>query len=116
MLSSLKKKLSSVQERTAARAALHGNIERENAAKEAAAAARKPFDKSHDQVEHAQALARAAQERLQAIDAAEAELAKSWPPRELTPEEKAKRREAEEDLARTVRTLRATEANARGSL
>jgi hypothetical protein len=44
MLSSLKKKLSSVQERTAARAALHGNIERENAAKEAAAAARKPFD------------------------------------------------------------------------
>ena len=111
-----KPKLTFVRERSTARAALDRSIERENQAREAVAAARRPYDQASAQVERAQELARDRQTALQQLDADEAaRLGATWPPATPSEEERAKRRDAETALAEAVRTLRTVEANRDGA-
>jgi hypothetical protein len=107
-----KPKLTFVRERSTARAALDRSIERENQAREAVAAARRPYDQASAQVERAQELARDRQAALHQLDADEAaRLGATWPPATPSEQERAKRRNAETALAEAVRTLRIVEAN-----
>jgi len=107
------RKLNFVHQRSAERDKLHGYIERDRVTRETVEAAKKNFDRAKDRLETAQSTAKAAQAKLQALDAAEAaEVAKTWPPRALTADEKHKRRDAEEALAHAVRVLKTVEADA----
>jgi hypothetical protein len=107
------RKLNFVHQRSPERDKLHGYIERDRVTRETVEAAKKNFDRAKDRHEHAQSAAKAAQAKLQALDAEEAKLiAQSWPPRALTAEEKQKRRDTEEVLAHAVRVLKTVEADA----
>jgi hypothetical protein len=106
--------MTSSANRSQERDVLHGHIERDKVARETQAAAQKNFDRAKDQLEQAQARAQAAQSDLQKLDAEESRLiAESWPPRDLTEDEKKKRRDAEESLAAAVRILKTVEENVR---
>jgi hypothetical protein len=98
--------------RTPARSELDRGIKAANVAHETVAAAQTFLDKAADRVEHAQALARDAQAKLQELDAAGVErVSKTWPPVPPSQEEREQRRDAETALAEAVRTLGAVEAN-----
>jgi hypothetical protein len=81
-------------------------------AKERGAAAREPFDRAQDQAEHASALVRAAQDALDDFDRQEAQaVGQSWPPRSPSPKARDDRRELEDNLATSRRTLSTVQKN-----
>ena len=101
------------KERTASRAKLHSNQERERQVRAAADAARIALDQAKDQRERAETLVRDRQEAIHWLDCEEAErIGQSWPPRSPSLKEREHRRSLEDDLASGVRTLKAVEAHA----